>query len=136
MSQPVIATITVLVTMGVLDAVWLTTMTERLYRRQMPDLLLATPQWLPAIAFYVLYAAGVVVLVVLPALEREHTVLRTAATGALFGLVAYGTYDLTNHATVRGWSPVVTLVDLAWGTTLTAVVATVALLVARRFGAA
>lgn len=135
MSQPVVATITVLVTMGILDAVWLTTMTARLYRRQMPDLLLAAPQWAPALAFYVLYAAGVVILVVLPALERDHTVLRTAAMAALLGMVAYGTYDLTNHATVRGWSPVVTLVDLAWGTTLTAVVATVSLIAARRFGA-
>jgi uncharacterized membrane protein len=135
MSQPVIAVISVLITMGILDAVWLTTMTSRLYRREMPELLLATPMWAPAILFYLLYAAGVVVLVVLPSLERDYTLLRVAGTGALLGLVAYGTYDLTNHATIRGWSPVVTAVDLAWGTILTAVVATVAVLIARRFAA-
>lgn len=133
MSQPVVAVISVLVTMGILDAIWLTTMTARLYRREMPELLLATPMWAPAILFYLLYAAGVVMLVVLPALERDFTLLRVAGTGALLGLVAYGTYDLTNHATIRGWSPIVTAVDLAWGTTLTAVVATVAVLIARRF---
>lgn len=132
MSQPVVAVISVLVTMGILDAIWLTTMTSRLYRREMPELLLPTPMWAPAILFYLLYAAGVVVLVVLPALERDDTLLRVAATGALLGLVAYGTYDLTNHATIRGWSPVVTAVDLAWGATLTAIVATVAVLIARR----
>ena len=133
MSQPVVAVISVLVTMGILDAIWLTTMTARLYRREMPELLLATPMWPPAILFYLLYAVGVLVLVVLPALERDYALLRVAGTGALLGLVAYGTYDLTNHATLRGWSPVVTVVDLAWGTTLTAVVATVAVIIARRF---
>jgi len=133
MSQPVVAAITILVTMGFLDAIWLGTMTQRLYRAQMPELLLPAPQWVPAIAFYLLYAVGVLVLVVLPALERDWTLARVAGTGALLGLVAYGTYDLTNHATIRGWSPVVTMVDLAWGTTLTAVVATVAIVIARRF---
>jgi uncharacterized membrane protein len=133
MSQPVVAAITILVTMGILDAIWLGTMTQRLYRAQMPELLLPAPQWVPAMAFYVLYAIGVLVLVVLPALERDWTLARAAGTGALLGLVAYGTYDLTNHATIRGWSPVVTMVDLAWGTTLTAVVVTVAIVIARRF---
>lgn len=133
MSQPFVALLAVLVSMGILDAVWLTTMTERLYRRQMPELLLATPMWVPAIAFYLIYAAAVTHLVVLPAIDRGDSILRVILTGALLGVAAYGTYDLTNHATVRGWSPVVTVVDLAWGTTLTAVVAAVAVLVARRF---
>ena len=134
MGQPFVALLAVLLSMGILDAIWLTTMTERLYRRQMPDLLLATPQWVPAILFYLVYAAAVTHLVVLPALERGDSSLRVVITGALLGLAAYGTYDLTNHATIRGWSPVVTIVDLAWGTTLTALVSIVAVLVARRFG--
>ncbi|MEI7924884.1 MAG: DUF2177 family protein [Chloroflexota bacterium] len=133
MSQPFVALLAVLVSMGILDAVWLTTMTERLYRRQMPELLLATPMWVPAIAFYLIYAAAVTHLIVLPAIDRGDSLLRVVAAGALLGLAAYGTYDLTNHATIRGWSPVVTIVDLAWGTTLTAVVAAVAVLVTRRF---
>ena len=70
MGQPFVALLAVLLSMGILDAIWLTTMTERLYRRQMPDLLLATPQWVPAILFYLVYAAAVTHLVVLPALYR------------------------------------------------------------------
>jgi len=133
MSQPLIAVATVLVSMGILDALWLFTMTTRLYRREMPDLLLPAPSWPPALLFYLLYAAGVVVLVVLPALAQQHSLLRAALTGALLGVVAYGTYDLTNQATVRGWSSTVTVVDMVWGGTLTAIVVTIAVLVARRF---
>ena len=133
MSQPIVAVIAVLASMGLLDAIWLTTMTERLYRRQMPELLLPSPLWVPAILFYVIYAAAVTVLVVLPSLERGDSLVRVLGMGALLGFAAYGTYDLTNHATMRGWSPVVTVVDLAWGTTLTAVVATAAVVIARRF---
>jgi uncharacterized membrane protein len=59
---------------------------------------------------------------------------RLLASGALLGLAAYGTYDLTNQATLRGWSTLVTIVDMAWGASLTATVATVATLVARRLG--
>lgn len=85
-------------------------------------------------AFYVLYAVGVVVLVVLPALEHEHPLGRAILYGALLGLVAYGTYDLTNQATLRGWSSVVTLVDMTWGAFLTGVVVAIAVTMARRLG--
>jgi uncharacterized membrane protein len=134
MGQTTTAVVATLLSMGLLDAIWLATMTSRLYRREMPSLLLATPAWAPAIAFYLLYAVGVVLLVVRPALDGEWAVARVAGTGALLGLVAYGTYDLTNQATLRGWSTLVTAVDIAWGATLTAVVATVAVTAARRLG--
>lgn len=129
-----IAGVATLLTMGVMDAVWLVTMTPRLYRRQIPDLLLDAPQWAPAVAFYLLYAAAVLVLVVRPALEGDWGLFRLMASGALLGLAAYGTYDLTNQATLRGWSTLVTIVDMAWGASLTATVVTVATLVARRLG--
>lgn len=134
MNQATIAALTTLLSMGVLDAIWLSTMTARLYRRQLPGLLLDIPNWGPALAFYVLYAAGVVVLVVLPALEHEYPLGRAILFGALLGLVAYGTYDLTNQATLRGWSSVVTLVDMTWGASLTAIVVGIAVTAARRFG--
>lgn len=134
MSQATIAAAATLLSMGVLDAIWLSTMTARLYRRQLPGLLLDTPSWVPALAFYVLYALGVVVLVVLPALDHEYSLARTILVGALLGLVAYGTYDLTNQATLRGWSSVVTLVDMTWGASLTAIVVGIAVTAARRFG--
>jgi uncharacterized membrane protein len=134
MNQTTVAVVATLLSMGVLDAIWLSTMTSRLYRRELPSLLLDTPNWAPAVAFYLLYAVGVVVLVVLPALDRDQPLLRAMALGALLGLVAYGTYDLTNQATLRGWSWVVTSVDMAWGAALTSVVVGLAVTAARRLG--
>lgn len=134
MGQTTTAVVATLLSMGALDAIWLSTMTTRLYRREMPSLLLETPAWPPAIGFYLLYALGVVLLVVRPALDGDWTVWRVVGAGALLGAVAYGTYDLTNQATLRGWSTLVTVVDLTWGATLTAVVATIAVSAARRFG--
>ena len=131
MSQDIVATITLLGVMGVANAVWLTTMTDRFYRRELPGLLADKPKWVPALGFYVLYAIGTLVLVVMPALDADDSTARVAGMGALLGLVAYGTYDLTNHATVRGWSARVTIVDMLWGASLTAVAAVAAVLAAR-----
>lgn len=134
MSRELVAAVSLLITMGVLDAVWLATMTSRLYRAQLGELLLPAPQWLPALAFYVLYAVGAMLLVALPALREDWTLARAAMMAALLGLVAYGTYDLTNAATIRGWSNVVTLVDMVWGASLTATSVVIAVAVARRLG--
>jgi len=131
MNQDIVATITLLGVMGVADAVWLTTMTNRFYRRELPGLLADTPKWVPALGFYVLYAIGTLVLVVMPALDADDSMARVAGMGALLGLVAYGTYDLTNQATLRGWSARVTVVDMLWGASLTAVAALAAVLAAR-----
>jgi len=133
-SEVVIATVAVLLVMGVADAVWLMTMTPRFYRKQIGDLLAEQPSMVPAVGFYLLYAVGVIVLIVAPALDHSHELTRVAATGALLGAVAYGTYDLTNQATMRGWAWPVTVVDMAWGASLTAVVATIAVAVARQWG--
>lgn len=131
MDQDVIAAITLLAVMGVADAVWLTTMTDRFYRRELPGMLAETPRWAPALGFYFLYALGTMVLVVAPALDADDSAIRVALTGALLGVVAYGTYDLTNLATLRGWTAKVAVVDMVWGGLLTAVAATVAVLAAR-----
>ena len=100
-----------------LDAIWLHTMGTRLYRASIGHLMRPDFDAVAAAAFYVLYLAGLVVLVVLPATGASDALLR----GALFGLVAYATYDLTNQATLRDWPWIVTLADLAWGTFITAV---------------
>ena len=133
MRRMILAAVTTLITMGLLDAIWLTTMTARLYRRQLADLLLDHPDLRPAIAFYLLYAVGVLILVVLPAREYGWTLPSVIVRAVLLGVVAYGTYDLTNQATLRGWSPLVTVVDMAWGGLLTAVVASIAVTVVSRF---
>ncbi|HTT39374.1 MAG TPA: DUF2177 family protein [Burkholderiales bacterium] len=105
-----------------LDAVWLTTMGDRLYRPSIGHLMRAGFEPLAAIAFYVVYLAGSTVFTVLPANGWRSA----AARGALFGLVAYATYDLTNQATLRDWPWHVTFADLAWGTLVTGISAAIA----------
>lgn len=125
---------TAVVFLGI-DAVWLTLTAQRLYRPLIGDMLLERFNVFPAIAFYVLYTAGIVVFAVAPALATGRA--STAAWhGALLGLVAYATYDLTNQATLRNWPVTVTVADLAWGTVLTAVAATAGYLAARGFAPA
>lgn len=113
-----------------LDALWLGFMSSRVYRPLIGELMAEQPNWPPAVLFYVLYIAGVVVFAVQPALAsgRWTTAL---ALGAFLGLVAYGTYDLTNHATLRNWPLAMTAIDLAWGTLLTALATTAGMLITR-----
>lgn len=103
-----------------IDAVWLALMADVLYRPQIGHLMRDDGFVLvAAVAFYLLYLGGVLVLVQLPAQRWQGALWR----GAVFGLVAYGTYDLTNQATLRDWPWIVTAVDLVWGSVLTAVIA-------------
>ena len=112
------------------DSVWLTIMGPRLYRPYLGPLLTDDFTLAPAIAYYLIYIAGAVGLVVRPALA-EGRVSVAMRRGALLGLSAYGTYDLTNQATLRGWPTIITIADLCWGTVLTAVAATIGMLVTR-----
>lgn len=108
-----------------LDAVWLSTMGQRLYRPAIGHLMREGFAWQPALAFYLLYVLGLVVFAVLPGCASARA--RVAAwRGALFGLIAYATYDLTNQATLRDWPWTVTLIDLCWGTLVSAIAAGVA----------
>jgi uncharacterized membrane protein len=134
MRRAVVAIVSVLVAMGVLDALWLGTMIPLLYEPELGHLLAPSPTLLPAGIFYVLYSAGVSLFVVLPSLDRGRPLLPTMRFGGAFGLVAYGTYDLTNAATLDGWPWSIVIVDMAWGAALTATVSLVAVWVARRFG--
>ena len=97
-----------------LDAVWLSTMAQRLYRPAIGHLMRSGFAWEPALLFYLLYILGLVVFGVMAGLARGRSAV-AAGRCALFGLIAYATYDLTNQATLRDWPWVVTLADLAWG---------------------
>lgn len=99
-----------------LDAVWLTVMGQRLYRPAIGHLMHERFDLSAAAAFYLIYLAGVIVFVVTPAASTRSALAR----GALFGLVAYATYDLTNQATLRDWPWHVTVIDLCWGASVTA----------------
>lgn len=123
--------VTAIVFLG-LDALWLSQLALGMYRRELGGLLLEQPNLLIAGVFYLLFAAGIVLLVVFPALNGGGW-MAAAWMGALLGLVAYGTYDITNLSTVRGWSLTVTLADLVWGTVLTAVSAVAATLALQSF---
>lgn len=97
-----------------LDFAWLTVVAPKFYQAQIGALLLERPNLLPALAFYVLYVAGLVIFCVAPALESGAWT-RAMVLGALLGLVAYATYDLSNLATLKGWSTSLSLVDMCWG---------------------
>ena len=108
----------------VMDLIWLGVVARSFYQSQMGHLMRAQVNWVAAIAFYLLFVAGIVVLAVWPAVERQ-SFAQALALGALLGLVTYAAYDLTNLATLEGFPLTVTLVDLAWGSVLCATVSAV-----------
>nr|WP_298097282.1 DUF2177 family protein [uncultured Shinella sp.] len=116
----------------IVDAVWLTTMADILYRPLLGDKLEPQFRLAPAICFYLIYIAGIVFFAILPALQSGG-LGRAALNGAVLGLVAYATYDLTNQATLRDWPLAITLADIPWGAFVTAVGASAGFLAASRF---
>lgn len=113
-----------------IDFVWLSYASPNFYRPRLGSLLLDDPNLPVAALFYLFYSAAVVVLAVVPALNQQNWLL-ALGLGALLGAAAYGTYDITNLATIRGWSVAVTVVDIAWGAILTGVAATAGYVVGR-----
>ncbi len=111
-----------LVTFVAIDLVWLGVVAKEFYRREMGDLMAQSFNLAAAGAFYLLYPAAVVLFAVQPAAASAWST--AMFMGALLGLFAYGTYDLTNLATLRGWSLTLSVVDMVWGALLTGVAAT------------
>jgi uncharacterized membrane protein len=115
-----------------LDLVWLGVVAQRFYQQQIGYLLRSDVRWVPAVLFYLIYIAALGVIVVWPAVERA-SVGRAVALGAFFGLAAYAAYDLTSLALIKDYPTVAALVDLVWGTSLSAVVSAVMYFAARAF---
>lgn len=109
--------------MGIIDAIWLSVVANKFYKTQLGPLLLEKPNMIAAIVFYIIYVIGIVVFAVMPAVAAGDWKV-ALGLGALLGLVAYATYDLTNLATLKGFPLKIVIVDLIWGTVLTATVAT------------
>ena len=105
------------VTFLVMDLIWLGVVARSFYLAQMGHLLRANVNWTAAIVFYLIFVVGIVILAVWPAVER-HSLGHAIVLGALFGLVTYAAYDLTNLATLEGFPFGMVLVDMAWGTVL------------------
>ncbi|PKQ16626.1 MAG: DUF2177 domain-containing protein [Actinobacteria bacterium HGW-Actinobacteria-7] len=100
-----------------MDLVWLSTATSRIYQPYLGDLLSPKPNMPIAAVFYLFYVIGLVALAIVPGL-KEGVLVGALWRGALFGLLAYATYDLTNLATIQGWAWQVSVIDMVWGTTL------------------
>lgn len=119
-----------LVAFFAIDMVWLGLVARTFYRKQLGFLLAPTTNWIAALIFYLLFILGILVFVVLPGLQ-DYSLKTTLLRAALFGLVTYATYDLTNLATVKNWPLLITVVDLAWGTVLSVAVSYVGFIVGR-----
>jgi uncharacterized membrane protein len=106
------------------DLVWLGLVARPFYEQQLGVLLVPTPNWVAALAFYLLFNVGLLVFVVGPSLPT-NSLTPTLLRAALFGLVTYATYDLTNLATLKDWPLLITVVDMLWGTSLSVIVSLV-----------
>ncbi|HQT68473.1 MAG: hypothetical protein B7Z78_11445 [Rhodospirillales bacterium 20-60-12] len=113
-----------LLSIVVFDAVWLGFVAKNFYAQQLAHLLAPSPNLAAAGLFYLLYPAGLVIFAAGPAMAA-HNIKQAAMMGALFGLFAYATYDLSNYATLKAWPLQVAIVDIAWGMFISAVAASI-----------
>ena len=115
----------------IIDVIWLSYATKSFYRPLLGDLISDKPVLWAAGLFYVLYMFGMAVIVIQPCIEQS-ALTKSLYTGFLFGLVAYGTYNLTNMATIKGWSEKVVFVDMIWGGCLTALSSYLGIFIAKK----
>jgi len=115
-----------------IDMVWLGAVAKSFYRRRLGPMLSPKVNWAAAILFYLLFIVGLLVFVIKPALLGGRP-FQAFLLGALFGLISYATYDLTNLATLKDWPLTVTIVDLIWGSVLGGAVSSITVLVGGRF---
>lgn len=113
-TKHLVAWLVTFVVMLVIDLLWLGVIAKSLYQQGMGDLMSPTPRVGIAALFYLMYPIGLVIFAVMPGADA-NSVLRAGVLGALFGLFAYSTYDLTNLAVVRNWPAALSFVDIAWG---------------------
>lgn len=132
MKQFAIAYLASLLTFLAIDAVWLGLVAKSFYADQLGPLMREDVLFLPAAIFYLLYSAGIVLLAIRPG-QPDVSLLNVAFYGAVVGFIAYGTYDITNLATIKNWPPLMTAIDLLWGTALSSLVAVAGALAMRKF---
>lgn len=130
--KPLILTLSALGIMLLLDGAWLGLVAKQFYNTHIGHLMSAQVNWGAAIVFYLLFGLSLVFLILLP---HQNASLGTIALyAALFGIVCYGTYDLTNMATLKNWPLIVTVVDMTWGAVITTITAVGATHISRFFG--
>lgn len=117
----------------VIDGLWLAVIAKSFYSKHLGYLMADKVNFFAAGIFYIIFMVGVLVFVINPAITGNWSWIKIVSLGALFGLVAYATYDLTNQAVVKDWPLIVTVVDMAWGAFLSASVSTVSVYLIRTF---
>ncbi len=116
--------------MVAIDVLWLAVISKGFYQKQIGFLMSKNPNWIAAIIFYLLYAVGLVIFVITPSLEKGW--IYAILAGALFGLICYGTYDLTNLTTIKNWPVIVTIIDMIWGSVFSGSVSLIVYLIATK----
>lgn len=116
-----------------IDMFWLGVVSKNFYRAQIGHLMTSNVNWVAAIIFYLIFIVGLVVFVIEPAVVKGNWV-HALLFGALFGLVCYATYDLTNLAVTKDWPLLITIVDLVWGAVLAASVSIITFFIAKKIG--
>ena len=116
----------------ILDGIWLGFIAKSFYAKQIGFLFKSDINWIAALLFYVLFIGALILFVIHPAIEK-NSITHALLFGALFGFITYATYDLTNLATLKDWPVVVTIVDLIWGSCVTAAVSSITFLIFTRF---
>jgi len=122
--------ISTLIVFFAIDLLWIGIVARTFYRKHIGFLLAPSPNWIAAIIFYLLFILGLLFFVVVPGL-KENSFKTTFIRAALFGLITYSTYDLTNLATVKDWPLLVTAVDMIWGTVLSLAVSLVSFMIGK-----
>lgn len=113
-----------------IDMLWLGWLARGFYRKYLGFLMAPSPNWVAAFIFYMLFILGILVFVVVPGLQ-EGSLRTTLVRAALYGLITYATYDLTNLATLKNWPVFLTVVDITWGIVLSTVVSLISFLAGR-----
>lgn len=97
-----------------IDAIWLSFIAKEFYQKQIGILMKSNINWISAFLVYALFIFGLVILVIMPGIEKK-SLINIVISGTLLGLVSYGVYDLTNLATLKNWTLIMTVVDMVWG---------------------
>jgi uncharacterized membrane protein len=122
-----------LLSLFAIDFIWLGFVAKKFYSFHLGFLMSSSFKLPPAVIFYFIYALGISFFVVTPSLQENAGFLKVFLVGAFLGLIAYGAYDLTNHAIIKDWPTIVTIVDIAWGAFLTGSVSVISFYFSRLF---
>ena len=114
-----------------IDMLWLGLAARSFYQQYLGFLMAPSPNWFVAILFYLLFVVGILVFIVLPGL-KANSLKTTLLRAALYGLITYATYDLTNLATLKDWPALLSIVDMLWGTVLSVLVSSISFMAGKR----